>query len=556
MKLVTVRLRAAAGLLAAAAMIVIGAVGAGSAGAAAQHVSISCAESSLCPDVQSSAEVFGPNYYVGHDEPSALFYSTLPGSGNRMRYVITLPTDPPRGPSPGAPGKAFNFQLHGAFWFGMALCDTQSYPEQVKKCTPDSDTNILDPAVSPDHAGTAFTELQFYPPGWVAWPTFKIATGAGACDPTKYCAAMNVFSLLEDPVNGTIQNPTCAAKLGSIETFEFAFVTRDGVAQAPANPLDATIQTYTPDPTKDLFMSPGDRIQVTMHDTPQGLTAELVDLTTGQSGSMTASPANGFAQFKYAPTGKSCVAKPYAFHPMYSTSSEKTRVIWAAHSYNVAFSDEIGHWQFCRGTAVPATPFGVDSNGNPISCPAGNTENNGQPADGDDNFCFPASEATLIKLQGCTDTNTGFDSVSYDPVWPDGNTALHPTPIQFTSPLTGSNFTQPYGRAALEANLPRIEVPICNRATGAGCTLIPQTDNGQPAQFYPYYSIAASANSCVWQLGSTIPGTTNDFGKNAGYGTLLPLHYLIFGGGGRSHTLINNFRNVFSPNPCPAGGSS
>ena len=32
---------------------------------------------------------------------------------------------------------------------------------------------------------------------------------------------------------------------------------------------------------------------------------------------------------------------------MYSTSSPKTRVLWAAHSYNIAFSDEIGHFDFC-----------------------------------------------------------------------------------------------------------------------------------------------------------------------------------------------------------------
>ena len=129
----------------------------------------------------------------------------------------------------------------------MALCDTQSYPEQVSTCTPDSDSNIVDPAVSPNHPGTAFLELQFYPPGWVPWPTWAVAIGADTCSPTKWCAAMNVFSLLEDPVAGTLQNPTCAAKVG-IETFQFAFVTKNGVAQAPANPLDSTLATFTPNP--------------------------------------------------------------------------------------------------------------------------------------------------------------------------------------------------------------------------------------------------------------------------------------------------------------------
>jgi hypothetical protein len=435
----------------------------------------------------------------------------------------------------------------------MALCDTQSYPEQISSCKPDSDQNIVDPAVSPNHPGTAFVELQFYPPGWVEWPAFAVAVGAGSCDPFKWCAAMNVFSLLEDPVAGTIQNSTCAAKVG-IEDVNSSFITRNGQSQAPANPVDSTLTTFTPDANKDLFMNSGDRIQVTMHDTKDGLQAELVDLTSGQSGSMTASPANGFAQIQFDPTGTSCNAIPYAFHPMYSTSSEQTRVIWAAHSYNITFTDEIGHWQSCNGAAVPASQFGVDSNGNPIACPSGNTENDGEPADADDNFCFPASESSLIPLQGCTDTNTGFDGVSYHRVWPNGNTTLHPTPIRFTSPLTGPAYNKQYERAGLEADLPRIEVASqgCNRATGAHCTLIPKDDEGKSVQFYPYYSIAATGGGCVWQLGAAIPGTTDNFGRDAGYGSLLANPYLIFGGGGASHLVINDFRNVFSENPCPA----
>ena len=113
---------------------------------------------------------------------------------------------------------------------------------------------------------------------------------------------MNVFSLLEDPVAGTLQNPTCAAKVG-IETFQFAFVTKNGMAQAPANPIDSTLATFTPDPKKDLFMNSGDRLQVSIHDTPNGVQTQINDLSTHRSGSMTASPANGFIQIKYDPTG-------------------------------------------------------------------------------------------------------------------------------------------------------------------------------------------------------------------------------------------------------------
>jgi hypothetical protein len=200
----------------------------------------------------------------------------------------------------------------------------------------------------------------------------------------------------------------------------------------------------------------------------------------------------------------------------------------------VAFDQEIGHFQHCNGASVPATPFGVTDNGTPISCPRGNTEELGQPAKdplagGDDNFCFPGSESQLVRVQGCTDTNTGFDGMSYLPVWPEGNMALHPTPVQFSSPLSGPRYSDPYASAGLAVDLPRIEANTCNRETGAGCTLIPTRDNGEPALFYPYFSITGGPSACVWQLGGAIPGTANDFGKNAGYGTLIHPRYRVTG---------------------------
>ena len=524
-----------------------------------QPAHIDCEYSRICPDVADQS-VF--DEYVGHDEPSALFYSNIPGSGNRMQYSVTLPRDP----SPSNPySKSYQFELNGALWFGMALCDTQSYPEQVSTCTPDSDSNIT-PLAS--HPGTAFVELQLYPPGWIPWPTWQVAVGASSCDPTRWCAAMNIFSLLEDPVHGTLINPTCRAAVGT-ETLNFAFLTHSGVAQAPANPVQSTTTTFTPDPSKDLFMASGDQIAVTMHDTPNGLQTTINDQTSGESGSMTASPANGFAQMQYDATGTSCNAIPYAFHPMYSTTSSATRVPWAAHSYNVAFSDEIGHLQTCTGPIpVPATQFGVDATGNAVSCPAGDTENAGtsaaSPTDGDDDFCFPGSEALVFHVAACTDTNTGFDGLDYQPVWPDGS-ALHPTSFKFSSPLTGANFDRPYSQVAFEADLPRIE-STCNRATGAGCTLIPTTDAGTPAAFYPFFTTVAApqgedqggnsngqgddqGKTCVWQFGNVTPGTISDFGKNAEYGTLLYTPYLIFGGGGATVTRTNNFRAVVD-NPC------
>ncbi|HLX39716.1 MAG TPA: hypothetical protein VKR42_04250, partial [Ktedonobacteraceae bacterium] len=131
------------------------AANASSAPAATKHARINCElNTSFCSEVFDSYKVFGNYKYVGHDEPSTLFYSNQPGSGNQMQYELRLPSDP--APTPVSRGKSFNFQLHPAFWFGMAMCDTQSYPELLSTCTPDSNANIVDPAISPKHPGTAF----------------------------------------------------------------------------------------------------------------------------------------------------------------------------------------------------------------------------------------------------------------------------------------------------------------------------------------------------------------------------------------------------------------
>ena len=532
-----------------AGLMVSGALRGSSSAAHAATASshINCAAGAVvCTEVWDSEAVFGEGKYIGHDEPSTLFYSNVPRSGNQMRYRLTLPKDPsPNNPTQA--GKSYNFELHPAFWFGMAMCDTQSYPELVSTCSSDSDTNIVDPAISPKHPGTAFTEMQFYPPGWVKWPNIS-----GSCDSTHWCAALNIDSLSENAVTGQINNAACLATAG-LEYVNFAFITKNGVPQpsSPPNPVNSTINTFTPDPNADLFMNSGDNLTVTMNDTPQGLQININDLTSGQSGSMTASAANGFGQVKFDPTGTTCTNIPYSFHPMYSTSSEQTRVPWAAHSYNVSFADETGHFDLCTAVSGPGGKCtGLEG-----------IRNDQEPADSDDVDCFPSSFSSLVKVRGCVNpaaVNLGFDGVPYQPLWPDGNTSLRPTPIQFSSPLTGSNFDVNYSRVGLEANLPRIENPaVCDRFTGVGCTLIPSTDDPAlggtgftPAAFYPFFSTTNVNGQCYWQLGNHIPGSKNDFGQNAQYGTLLNLNYTLVGGGGVPTNRFN--RNIISHNPCNA----
>jgi hypothetical protein len=113
---------------------------------------------------------------------------------------------------------------------------------------------------------------------------------------------------------------------------------------------------------------------------------------------------------------------------------------------------------------------------------------------------------------------------------------------------------------AFEANLPRLQGGQC-RLAGVGCNLIPITDKGTPAAFYPFYSAFQNGvqdeqteGGCMWGFGNNLPGATTDFGRNTQYGSPLSSNYLVFGGGGASTHFFNNFRQIIS-NPCPAGGN-
>ena len=489
--------------------------------------------------------------YIGHDEPAVLFYSATPGAGNSSVYMLRLPLDPPIPPRQDGSGGTDNFQLRVAFWFGMAMCDSQSAPNPGMACTPDSDANIFDdrnpgsPGYVGKHPGTAFMEMQFYPPGWAPWPN------GVSCDRTRWCAALNIDSLSQNMNTGRSLNRACRKKVG-VEYVNFAFITSNGVPQAPANPVEATKKTFTPDPAKDLFMNPGDLLSVRIADTSDGLQVVIDDLTSGDSGSMTASAANGFGQVKFAPAGTECTNIPYNFHPMYATSSEHTRVPWAAHSYNVAFSDEIGHFEYCAVVGAGGRCLGAGA-----SDPAG--------IDKDDKTCFRAAASLGVAVAGCTGTDIEFDGPSYRLDWPGArpgaraNRRRSPSPVQFTSPLFAptASPTAPsnYDRVAFETDLPRVEgrtSPRCDRHTGADCVNPPPG-----AQFYPFFSTTAAAGfGCMWQLGgANLPNVEHDFGgvSKAEFGRLLQLAYP--GTGGTARLSFNDFRRVLDSNPCPQAGT-
>ena len=497
----------------------------------------------LCAEVFDSIGYNGS--YTGHDEPSVLFYDNRPGSGNNQVYRLQLPVEPPTLPQQDGTGGTWNFQNRIAFWLGLNLCDTESAPEYTHTCTPDSDSNIFNgsdpnqPNYIGYHPGTAFLELQFYPPGWVSFEN------GVSCAAHQWCAAMVIWSYNLDMNHNVPNNADCLNRVG-IEPPNFAFVTRSGVPQAPPGPLTATLASFTPDASQDLFMNGGDKLTVSIHDSADGLVTAINDQSTHQRGSMTASVANGFAQTNFRPADSTCSQTPYAFHPMYSTTSEDTRIPWAAHSYNVAYSDEIGHFEYCG-----------DVNTSDGTC-NGDATDPGSP-DGDDFLCRTADQSLFVQIGGCFGTDNDFDGTSYQNTWagsianPGRDHHLNSTSLEFSSATfnRGTN----YQRIGFEADLPRIEAAdfggSCNRTTGAGCTNPPPG-----AQFYPIFSTTGgagnNARSCMWQEGGThIPGTKNTFGgtSTAEYGPLLNLVYP--GPGFQPIFRYNDYRQVLA-NPCPS----
>ena len=511
--------------------------------------------------------------YIGHDEPATLFYSHQPGSGNNVTYQLVLPKDPPTVPKQNGSGGTDDFQLRPTFWFGMVMCDPNGNPNPdgaaltghpTVPCKPDSDSNIYE-NLNPNSShyiglgpGQAFEELQFYPPGWVPWPT-----GIG-CTAKQWCAALTIDTFADNQNTGALNNTACLNAAGP-EPVNFAFLTKDGKSTAPASPLHP--EHFIPNNAKNLLMNPGDNLTVHLFDTPSGLRTTVVDHTTGASGLMTASAANGFATVPFDPnsTATTCQGKPLNYHPEFSTSTPMTRNVNAAHTYNVSVSDEIGHFEYCAkvGTDPLATckrPLGADTN---------DGDNAGLDPAGDDVLCLPASASTLVKIGGCTNTDGDFDSVSYNFNWPGSisnvtaDRLLHPTSQLFSSPTTGGkNFTSMSFESDISRNESsdtafRVNTPcqrhVANPADpnpGVGCVNPPPN-----SYFYPFYSTRQTASGCMWQEGGPyIPGTTNKFGgsAHAEFGPIELVNYPTAPFGTITKRL-NDFINVLTTVPCRAG---
>lgn len=504
----------------------------------------------LCTDPRgatwkgSSSGRFEDNgVYVGHDEPSIKFISSAPGSGNNMTYVNRLSVDPHGKPTISANAKnprADYAELSPAPWFGLPICDPGSYPQNP--CTPDSDTNsgaINDP----NSAGSAFMELQFYPPGYGPF------VDAASCNPTHWCAALTIDSL-ESQFNFANLNTACE------EPVNFAFLQRNGVPAGPPSPQLTDLSTFTPN-HETLLMNPGDVVATHIQDTKNGLLASVSDLTTHQTGYIVASAKNGFMNTNY----KTCAGTPFNFHPEYNTAAQQNQVPWAALEGGVLMQQELGHFEPCSGitnsqpytasfpdgstfndkTTAQTCVGGFEGKGKvgegPCSLSTGvcqNATTEGGAACPSDNFtsgdlceysdmtCVKAGprpvveNSTVVKwdwpIAGCQDNffqngDLDFDGSSYAKDWPNGSPRL-PTSFAYIGPFSHG---KSYPQIQFETDLAGSE-QLCNVTTGANCTAPPAG-----AKFYPFWTLS---HNCTWNFGNVIPGqTARTFGKDGQYGT-------------------------------------
>ena len=489
-------------------------------------------------------------HYVGHDEPSVKFISSLPGSGNTMNYAMRLPRDPRKAPT--ASGTRVDYgELSVAPWFGLPMCDPHSYPQNP--CAPDSDTNS-GALTDPNAAGSAFMELQFYPPGFTPF------IDNVSCSRSQWCAALTI-----DSAECTFGFASCNTNCE--EPVNFSYLQTNGIPPGSPAPQDPSTKTMLGN-AKTLKMNPGDVLKLSITDPPGGFTAKVQDLTTGRTGFIQASAKNGFANTNFS----DCSGNPFTWHAEYSTAKKQNQVPWAALEGGVLMEQEIGHGESCARLIGKEKVTVSYSNGSSYVDPnvhqtcGGGMEGRGKKGEGpcnlttgrcqgsetqgrhgpvrctattancefSDGFCLPKGTRPVTisgqpakeyeRVSTCEQDqfengDLDFDGTGYRKDWPNGS-GRFPQTFRYLGPFTNG---RPYPQIQFESNVAASE-NLCNVGTGAGCKAPPTGGAG----FYPFWTLTSKQKLagvsgrgvCLWNFGNVIAGvTTHNFGKDAEYGT-------------------------------------
>jgi hypothetical protein len=474
-------------------------------------------------------------HYIGHDEPNTDFLSSAPGSGNNVTWTVTLGKNPKAAPTDVDPGHDVTnwFELTPAPWFSMALCDPNSFP--LTSCTPESDSNAPT-CEGPDctsglGGGSAFMEMQFYPPGEAPF------ADSISCDNTHWCAALTIDSL-ECTAAFAYCNNDCE------EPINFAFIQRNGVPTGPPSPQDADLATEVPN-SETLLMNPGDTITFHMYDAPapgggDAFTVVMDDLTTHQTGFMQASAANGFMTTSSA----NCSGTPFNFQPEFNTAKAGNINSWGADQVDISTVFETGHWEPCTSLSDEITPNPLDPGDtggmyNVCSSPYENAPGiHRTSAEIGNALCYYAGDThpgydgagtstPPNVMTGCEDNlyqNGDLDFVGppyYRGSWPTGPTPTSRVPSSFVEQFPTTNGQQ-YSQFFFQTDIALSEYECGGgdyanaSASAAGCTVPPQG----PGNFYPYWSQVKGAGGCSLEFGNVSSGFgLTDFGQDKQYGS-------------------------------------
>ena len=399
----------------------------------------------MCADPRGSDEgrFFENGHYIGHDEPSVRFISSQPGSGSDTTFNEQLPLDPAALPTVKTPGQDVThwFELSVAPWISTVVCDPDSAP--LTSCTPTSDTNA--PKGSYQGGGAAFVELQFYPPGFAPF------ADSISCDNSHWCSALTIDSLECTGDGSGPCNNNC------VEPVNFGFIQTDGKPTGPPSPQLSDNTTVTPN-AHTLLMNPGDKISIRMFDAkvPGGhaLEAQETDFTTGQSGFMVASAANGFMNTNPF----DCTGTPFNFQPSYSSARAQNIVPWGIGPYMINDQFEIGHFEPCTTvTGKSTTPLGSinDVYFNQCHGPYETAKDTANRFEPDDSPCYRAGDthggtAPPNLVTGCdvffdAIGDLDYDGSSYRADWPNSTSpGPFPTPFLQQQPTTvgGAGYPQ------------------------------------------------------------------------------------------------------------------
>ena len=227
---------------------------------------------------------------------------------------------------------------------------------------------------------------------------------------------------------------------------------------------------------------------------------------------------------------------------------------WAAHSYNVAFSDEIGHFEYCNAD---------HRRGRRLHRPTAS-----RTLDDDDTGCFSPAFSLLVKIGGCIATDADFDGPSYQHDWPgtDPNAART---TSTTRPRSRSRARSSTGRRTTRASRSR---PTCRasrhptpaasatgsaertattrrRARSSIRSTRPRARRRTSEAGDPKYRTGAAPGSSAAPA-SRARRTRSAGTRRTSTGRCCSASIRIPNPAMRLRT--NNFRNVLGSNPCPA----